>query len=159
MKNKSKQSGAALVVGLLLLVILTLLALTGMNTSTTELVMAGNEQYRKNASQAASAGVEQAIARVGTVPTATDVAATVVPSTSIAGSTTDFYTTETRYVGKEVGLPQSSTDKFIGLHYVIESTGTSSRNATDTQIQGVFVVASGGSSGNDGSYGSVGSGL
>ncbi|HEY4644766.1 MAG TPA: PilX N-terminal domain-containing pilus assembly protein [Steroidobacteraceae bacterium] len=47
------ERGAALVVGLVLLVILTLLAISGMNTATTELVMAGNEMYQENAFQAA----------------------------------------------------------------------------------------------------------
>ena len=57
-----RQSGAALVVGLLLLVVLTLLAISGMTTASLELRMAGNEQYQKRAFQAADAGVEQAIA-------------------------------------------------------------------------------------------------
>ena len=40
-----RQGGAALVVGLVLLMILTLLAISGMNTSTLELQMAGNFQF------------------------------------------------------------------------------------------------------------------
>ena len=44
------ERGAALVIGLVLLLILTLLAVTGMNTATTELVMAGNEQYGRDGS-------------------------------------------------------------------------------------------------------------
>jgi len=154
-----RQRGAALVVGLLLLLVLTVLALTGMTTATTELVMAGNEQYHKNATQAASAGVERAIGRIGTVPTVPGGAPTEIPKTSIAGSTSDFYTTQSRFLGEEIGLPQSSADKFVGLHYVIESTGQSARNATDTQVQGVFVVAAGGGRGNDGNFNQIGDGL
>jgi hypothetical protein len=48
-----RQNGAALVVGLLLLMVLTLLAISGMNTASLELVMAGNTQYQQNAFQAA----------------------------------------------------------------------------------------------------------
>ena len=59
------ERGAALVIGLVLLLILTLLAVTGMNTATTELVMAGNEQYRRAAAMAATAGIEEAIADIG----------------------------------------------------------------------------------------------
>lgn len=154
-----RQRGAALVIGLLLLLVLTVLAVTGMTTATTELVMAGNEQYHKNATQAASAGVERAIGRIGTVPTVPGGAPTQIPKTSIAGSTTDFYATKSRYVGEEIGLPQSSADKFVGLHYVIESTGQSARNATDIQAQGVFVVAAGGGRGNDGNFNQIGDGL
>jgi type IV pilus assembly protein PilX len=155
----ANQRGAALVIGLLLLLVLTLLALTGMTTATTELVMAGNEQYRKNATQAASAGVERAIGRIATVPTIPNAAPTVIPQTAIEGSSSDFYSTETRYVGEEIGLPQSSADKFVGLHYVIESKGTSARSASDQQVQGMFVVAAGGGRGNDGNFNQLGGGL
>ena len=56
------QHGAALIVGMVLLVILTLLAISGMNTATTELFMAGNEKYQENAFQAAETGIERTIA-------------------------------------------------------------------------------------------------
>ncbi len=48
-----RQRGAALVVGLILLVIVTLLAIGGMNTAALELIMSGNEQYRQKAFEAA----------------------------------------------------------------------------------------------------------
>jgi type IV pilus assembly protein PilX len=159
MNNKQLQQGAALVIGLLLLLVLTVLALTGMTTATTELVMAGNEQYHKNAAQAASAGVERAIGRIGTVPTVPGAAPTEIPETAVGDSATDTFTTKSRYIGEEIGLPQSSADKFVGLHYVIESTGESARNASDTQVQGVFVVAAGGGRGNDGNFSQIGDGL
>jgi len=55
------QRGAALVVGLLLLLVLTILAISGMTTASLELQMAGNRQYQERAFQAAEAGVEQAM--------------------------------------------------------------------------------------------------
>lgn len=64
MKNqnlKIKQNGAALVVGLVLLVVVTVLAVSGMNTATTELAMARNDQNYENAFQAAEAGLDQAL--------------------------------------------------------------------------------------------------
>jgi hypothetical protein len=57
----NKQSGAALVVGLMLLVVITVLAVSGMNTATTELAMARNDQNYENAFQAAETGLEQAL--------------------------------------------------------------------------------------------------
>jgi type IV pilus assembly protein PilX len=160
--GRSRQQGAALVVGLMLLLILTLLAVTGMNTATTELVMAGNEQYRNNASRAASTGIEEAIPGIGAVPTAVGagpatVASTPVPGSDPAAVVADTYSTSTQYVGEEMGLPQSSANKFVGLHYVITSTGTSARGAKDVQSQGLMVVAPAGSSGAD--YGRLGKGL
>ncbi len=61
--NTRKQNGAALVVGLVLLVVVTVLAISGMNTATTELAMARNDQNYENAFQAAETGLEQALAQ------------------------------------------------------------------------------------------------
>lgn len=56
-----KQNGAALVVGLVLLVVITVLAISGMNTATTELAMARNDQNYENAFQAAETGLAVAL--------------------------------------------------------------------------------------------------
>ena len=65
-----KQDGAALVVGLILLVVITILAISGMNTATTELAMARNDQNYENAFQAAESGLAAALGQNGfnTVP-------------------------------------------------------------------------------------------
>ncbi len=63
--TESKQQGAALVVGLILLVVITVLAISGMNTATTELAIARNTQSYENAFQAAETGLEQAISQGG----------------------------------------------------------------------------------------------
>jgi type IV pilus assembly protein PilX len=62
-KSHNRQNGAALVVGLVLLVVVTVLAVSGMNTATTELAMARNNQNYENAFQAAETGLEQALAQ------------------------------------------------------------------------------------------------
>ncbi|MEZ5500458.1 MAG: PilX N-terminal domain-containing pilus assembly protein [Steroidobacteraceae bacterium] len=136
----TQQRGAALVIGLVLLVILTLLAVTGMNTASTELVMAGNEQYRQNAFQASETGIEQAMMVLSTLPQTA--VPTVVAPVVIAG-TTDEYTTTTTYRGEDSDIPGFSAGKFIGFHYEIDSTGTSRRNATAAHEQGSFVIAGG----------------
>ncbi len=56
-----RQRGAALVVGLILLLVLTVLAISGMTTAALQLTMAGNEQYQERAFQFADAGIEQAM--------------------------------------------------------------------------------------------------
>jgi hypothetical protein len=112
-----KQRGAALAVALILLVVLTLLAVSGMGMATAELAMVGNEQLRRRASDAASAGIERQLAdRSGW-----------------------------RYVGDEAVLPGFSAEKFIGRHYVIESVGEAPRGARDVQVQGVLVISPKGS--------------
>lgn len=62
---KNRQQGAALVVGLLLLVVITVLAVSGMYTATTELAMARNDQNYEYAFQAAETGLEVALAQGG----------------------------------------------------------------------------------------------
>ncbi len=61
--DRKRQQGAVLVVGLLLLVVITILAVSGMNTATTELAMARNDQTYENAFQAAETGLEIALAQ------------------------------------------------------------------------------------------------
>lgn len=74
--NIRRQRGAALVVGLMLLVVITVLAVSGMNTATTELAMARNDQTYENAFQAAETGLEEALTQ-GTF------AATATPTTPV----------------------------------------------------------------------------
>jgi len=63
MTSLKKQNGAALVVGLILLVVVTVLAISGMNTATTELALARNDQNFENAFQAAETGIEIALSQ------------------------------------------------------------------------------------------------
>jgi type IV pilus assembly protein PilX len=147
--NKSGQRGAALVVGLMLLVVLTLLAISGMNTASTELVMASNEQYRQKAFQASSTGIEQAVTVLATVPQSA--VPTTVPATVAPGETTDTYATSSLYMGDDLNLPGFSAGKFVGFHYQITSTGVSSRNSTSQQLQGAYVIQNAGAAGSFGS--------
>ncbi len=62
-KNSQRQDGAALVVGLVLLVVITVLAISGINTATTELAMARNDQNYENAFQAAETGLENSLSQ------------------------------------------------------------------------------------------------
>jgi len=61
--SRNRQQGAALVVGLLLLVVITVLAISGMNTAATELAMARNDQAYEDAFQAAENGLATALSQ------------------------------------------------------------------------------------------------
>ena len=63
MISRKQQQGAALIIGLLMLVVITVLAVSGMNTATTELAMARNDQTYENVFQAAETGLETALSR------------------------------------------------------------------------------------------------
>lgn len=60
------QRGAALIVGLVLLMVLTLLAISAMRTATLDLTMAGNAQFRENAFQLAESGIQATMRRIDT---------------------------------------------------------------------------------------------
>ncbi len=135
------QQGAALVVGMLLLLVLTLLAISGMNTASLELVMAGNTQYQQNAFQAAETGIEQALLNDDFNPA---VAEETAAPTLVSGTSTDHFATATRRQldGKaQPAMWGASWDSFATYHFEIQSQGTSARNAVATNFQGVAVIS------------------
>ena len=129
--------GAVLVIAMILLLIVTLLATTGMMLSTAEMTMAGNDQFHRQAMDAASAGVERAIARLrpGSIGRGTFI---TLADRTASGE----FAASARYVGEESSLPGFSVGKFSALHLEIESTGHAARNADDQQFQGVMIVSS-----------------
>jgi len=143
-----RQQGAALVIGLILLAIITLLAVVGMNMSNSELQAATSEQLRLRAFQAAETGVERGIAHltddIGTGAWGTshtdDVTAVegspVNPSTSVAQ---DSYQTVRTYRGESTWV-YGADQKTHAFHYTVQSTGTSARNASAQVIQGVYIL-------------------
>jgi type IV pilus assembly protein PilX len=140
----ARQSGAALVVGLILLVVLTLLAVSGMNTASTELRMAGNEQYRKRAFEASEAGIERSIA---TGPFNPNAPPTAVAATPIdAAMPDDQYSLLITPAGSTAAPPGYSLKAFSAEHFTIQSQGFSFRqgstyqNAASTHTQGLFLV-------------------
>lgn len=143
-----RQKGAALVVGLILLMVLTLLAISGMNTATLELQMAGNAQFSQNAFQAAETGIEAAM---NSGAYNTNVVQTI-NRTASAGSTTDEYQTSTQFHSQNGATPVPTGGYSLGAgtgfqayHFDIESTGTSSRDARSIHTQSFYVVGPGGS--------------
>jgi type IV pilus assembly protein PilX len=166
------QRGAALVVGLLLLVVLTLLAISGMTTATLELQMAGNEQYQERAFQAADAGIEEAVqsgiystsTTVGDYtpaanpavdpPTPTRGTGTIacVPSVDDTGTRTDsddcfeFFMRFDDLTGSTPvpGGGYSLGTGFEAYHFVVDSFGTSNRGAASDHQQSFYIIGPGG---------------
>ncbi len=144
---KTAQRGAALVVALILLLVLTVLGVTGMSISSTELVMAGSEQDRGRAFQAAEIGIERATRDLGTVPatpgSSVTVAATEVtdsPVNSATGEATDTYTTTSAYSGSSDIISDFNGTKFMGFHYSVRSTGNSARGSESVNTQGAYII-------------------
>lgn len=145
--QRSSQRGAALVVGLLLLLILTVLGITGLVMATMELQMAGNQQFQERAFQAAEAGIEQAM-RSPSLNTTYTIAAPLNGTASVSAGTsgqTDTATTKL-YFDAEAGItpvPGGGYSLGTGLqayHFVVESNGTSARGAVDAHTQSFYVL-------------------
>ena len=161
----SRQRGAALVVGLLLLLVLTLLGISGMTTASNELQMAGNEQYQERAFQAADAGVERAIqagvydttATIGTyIPSADpNLLPTPQRGSGVAGcmqtiasdgsvsDTEDCYEYFMRF-DEQTGttpVPGGAANADLqAYHFVVDAYGTSNRGAVAHLTQGFYIV-------------------
>ena len=139
---RNRQSGAALVVGLLLLVVITVLAVSGMNTATTELAIARNDQGYENAFQAAETGLEAAIAQ-GQFNT---VANTEVPETVIG--TNNYYQAEVQFEDETL-VPDRAFSLGVGsgisaYHFLATSRAESRRDAggpTDRDSSAVHTQA------------------
>jgi len=139
-----QQRGAALVIGLMLLAVLTLLAVSSMNSASLEFVMAGNEQYRSNAFQAAEAGIAQSIATGTFNPDAT-VPFPVPGAANGAGGDAWTATITTKLGGFASQVWNFTPGTVLGIYYEVQSTGTSVRNATAVNTQGLVQYVPAGS--------------
>ncbi|MEM9386121.1 MAG: PilX N-terminal domain-containing pilus assembly protein [Pseudomonadota bacterium] len=129
------QRGAALVVGLVLLLVMTLLGVTGISSNTLDLVMAGNTQHSQDAFEAAESAIQAEVLR-GPLE---DIA---VPRTTedyqfAAGVTAD---TTTTYNSTQLPPPGYSLTEYRSDHYQIDSLGESARGARSNHLQGFYVV-------------------
>jgi type IV pilus assembly protein PilX len=148
-----RERGAALVIGILLLLTLTILAVSGLETAVLEMRMAGNTQYQQRAFEAAEYAIEQAL---GSADLGTDYAYStpkVVPASGappeVPGSPPDTYSYRLYYDASLGGTPLpgggSPGPGLEAYHFVVEATGYSARGATDTHVQGFYLIGPAGS--------------
>ena len=141
----SNQQGAALIVGLVLLVVVTVLAISGINTATTELAMARNDQNYENAFQAAETGLEQAFAQLQY----NTAASTAMPKQDINES--DSVSAIIQYEGTTL-VPDRAFSIGAGsgvsaYHFVVtaqsqskRSAGITDRDTSAIHTQGFYIV-------------------
>lgn len=145
----ARQHGAALLVGLVLMMVLTILAISTMRTATVELAMAGNARYHEKARQLAEAGLVDGLGRInqpgGIVPDANN-PGNWLP-TGVVGDlgdgTGDTYTLDIRYLNSGMApISYSQGDNAVRAHFFeLRSTGrTAARNARSVLVQGFFVL-------------------
>ena len=144
---RTRQRGAALVMGLILLVVITLLAVVGMNIANTELASATGEQLRLRAFNAAESGIEARLqtlredATTSTVPVVSPTEGVEnSPLNTVTDEPADSFTTTTVFRGEGSMLDRYSAGTFVGFHYSVESTGRSSRNAEAVHTAGAYII-------------------
>jgi len=143
--HRNRQQGAVLIVGLLLLVVITILAVSGMSTATTELAMARNDQTNENVFQSAEKGLETALAQ-GVFSTSIPI--TVTPTTTtneFVSATIDFEGT-TMVPDKAFSLGAGSG--VAAYHFLVTSQAeyqfspgnVTDRDASATHTQSYYVI-------------------
>lgn len=139
---RSRQTGAALFVGLILLLVMTILGVSGMSTATLELTMAGNAQAQQQAFQAAETGIDIAISRSSFTTTEP----MPIPTITVGDAEVDVELT----FQQSTGVPDAAFSLGVGLgtvrayHFDVVATGHGPRGATSTHRQSFYVVGPGG---------------
>ena len=130
---RSTQTGATLIVGLVLLLVLTVVGVSGMNTATMEITMAANTQFQEDAFQLAEDGIEIAI---GTRAYSTDAARTVDWLNNGASPDRRAVTT----YRMNTPAPGSSVGELEAFHFETTSVGRGPRNAAAQHSQSFYVI-------------------
>lgn len=138
-----RQQGAALVVGLILLLVLTILAVSGVFTSTMELRMVRNTQTQERAFQSAEVAVEDALAN----PVLSTSSVFTQAAVAVPNSPGDTYSYQLQFVG-QTPLGTGMTGFSIGTafqsyHFQVDATGNGPDNALSQHTQSFYVVGPG----------------
>lgn len=143
--SRDDQRGAVLVAGLIILMVLTVLGVSSINTATLELTMAGNAQFHQEAFQAAETGIDISMARRD-FNTLTP--AVVDPMPLDVGSS--YYTEATSTFMENTPVPGAafsmgvSTGSVQAFHFDVVARGTGPRNASSVHNQSFYIVGPGG---------------
>lgn len=135
--SSGNQKGAALIVGLVLLLVLTVLGISGMNTALLEMTMTGNAQAAQLSFQAAETGIDVAIS--GNVSTSAPVTYTDVP----VGDGSYTFSASIVCAGT-TPVPEgiySEDGSARAIHFDATSIGIQSvRNAVSAHTQSVYII-------------------
>lgn len=134
---KQKQRGAALIVGLVLLLVLTVLGVSGVNMAALELNMSGNTQAQELAFQAAETGIDIALSGPVNPQVPQDYFAVPV------GDGTYEFDASIACVGTS-RVPDRIFGEFgaaRAIHFVATAEGRGPRNAVSRHSQGIYIVA------------------
>jgi hypothetical protein len=141
-----REQGFALVTCLLLLTVFAILTIAGFTTALVEMRIASNVQEHERAFQAAEYGIEQGLSVTALDTALTTVAPLRIPASGgtamLPDSTVDTYAYRLYFAGSTAsGLPPTHPAAALtAFHFVIESTGYSSRRAKSMHMQSFKVL-------------------
>ncbi|MEO8464314.1 MAG: PilX N-terminal domain-containing pilus assembly protein [Gammaproteobacteria bacterium] len=134
-RGRAAQHGATLVVGLVLLLVLTVLGVSGMNTATMQITMAANAQFQEDAFQQTEDAIDIVL---GTRDYSTDTTHTLDwtadPDYNRKALTNYRWNTPVP-AGRAFSLGE-----FDAFHFDVQSIGRGPRNATSQITQSFYVV-------------------
>jgi type IV pilus assembly protein PilX len=136
--GRAPQGGAALVVGLVLLLVMTVLGVSGMNTATLELVMSGNAEAQQDAFQAAETGIDIGITERNWNTLADDVVDTALGDGSYHARAVTTYSDCTIY--PDSAFSTGVAGGVSAYHFDVVAVGSGPRNAKSTHTQSFFVA-------------------
>jgi type IV pilus assembly protein PilX len=131
---RAAQTGATLIVCLVLLLVLTVVGVSGMNTATMEVAMAANTQFQQDAFQLAEDGIEMAI---GTREYATDAPRTI---DWLDNANADYDRRAVTTYRMNTPAPGSSVGELEAFHFDTTSVGHGPRNALSQHTQSFYVI-------------------
>lgn len=131
----STQRGATLIVGLVLLLVLTVVGVSGMNTATMEINMAANTQFQQDAFQQTEDGIDMMI---GTRDYTTEAARTL--DWVGGGADLDRRAVTVYRLNTDVPDAAFSDEEYEAFHFDVTSVGRGPRNAQSQHTQSFYVV-------------------
>ncbi len=141
----TQQRGAVLIVGLVLLLVLTVLAVSTIRTASLEVAMATNNRYAENAFQLAETAIDFSMVNGSPFNTLVPFVVAQTPAPyglgSFQATTTFNEETPPPAGGYSIGVGAGS---FSAYHFDIVAQGQSNRGATSTHTQSFYIVGPGG---------------
>ncbi len=141
---QSREAGAALVISLVLLLVLTVLGVSGMNTATLQVTMAGNTQFQEDAFQEAEDGIDITIAQRHYPTDGTGFTTAWTGNPDYDRQAIQSFITTTPVPDRAFSMG-TSTGSVQAFHFNIVSVGRGPRGASSTHNQSFYIVGPGGS--------------
>ena len=133
------QSGAALIIGLILMLVLTVLGVSGMTVSVFGLTMASNAQFEQAAFQAAENGIDFTITNANLNSTATQTFAPAYSDGNYSADTRMTWQGTTPFLHSSFSIGEDE-GAVAAYHFDVVSTATGPDGAQSIHTQSFYIA-------------------